>query len=143
MRKINFQFSQSFSVLLSNKFSGPNLSDANYIISLQVALNFSTSHWQTVLVFYNVMLHILVILAQARWQLSQPNFNQKQSCVTRQLVSNAPPPTTPPQTCRPLPDNLGSWFPVYNLILTQLDEICNNKNWGAINKIKIRVPSKK
>ena len=36
---------------------------------------------------------------------------------------------------RPLPDNLGSWFLEYNLILTQLDEIFkNNKNWGAIKK---------
>jgi hypothetical protein len=34
----------------------------------------------------------------------------------------------------PLPDNLGSWFSVYNLILAQLDEICQNK-WGAIKKI--------
>ena len=46
-------------------------------------------------------------------------------------------PTThhhPQQTFRSLPDNLGSWFLVYNLILTQLDEICNKK---------IGVPSKK
>ena len=35
---------------------------------------------------------------------------------------------------RPLSDNLGSWFSVYNLILTQLDEIC---------KTIIGVPSKK
>jgi hypothetical protein len=34
----------------------------------------------------------------------------------------------------PLSDNLGSWFSVYNLILTQLDEIC---------KKIIGVPSKK
>jgi Zn/Cd-binding protein ZinT len=34
----------------------------------------------------------------------------------------------------PLPDNLGSWFSVYNLILTQLDEICRKNYW---------VPSKK
>jgi hypothetical protein len=50
------------------------------------------------------------------------------------------------QKLLPLPDNLGSWFSVYNLILTQLDEICkknywgtikkNKKNWGAIKKIK-------
>ena len=26
----------------------------------------------------------------------------------------------------PLPDNLGSWFSVYNLILTQLNEICKS-----------------
>jgi hypothetical protein len=41
---------------------------------------------------------------------------------------------------RPLPDNIGTLFSVYNLILTQLDEICkNNNNWGAIKK-KIGVP---
>jgi hypothetical protein len=31
----------------------------------------------------------------------------------------------------PLPDNLGSWFSLYNLILTQLDEICNNNKNGV------------
>jgi hypothetical protein len=51
---------------------------------------------------------------------------------------------------RPLPDNLGSWFLVYNLILTQLDEICKNnttcgvkenlkQNWGAIKKSKMQI----
>ena len=39
------------------------------------------------------------------------------------------------KTFRPLPDNLGSWFSVYNLILTQLDEIWREKKyWGAINQ---------
>ena len=53
--------------------------------------------------------------------------------VTTLLVCNPPP--TPQQTFRPLPDNLGSRFSVYNLILTQLDKICK-KNWGAIQKNK-------
>ena len=44
------------------------------------------------------------------------------------------PPTQPPQTFRPLPYNLGSQFSVYNLMLTQVDEIWRRKNWGAIKK---------
>ena len=40
----------------------------------------------------------------------------------------------PTGTFKALPGNLGSWFSVYNLSLTQLDEICKNK---------IGVPSKK
>ena len=30
--------------------------------------------------------------------------------------------TTPPQTVKALPGNIGSWFLVYNLVLTQLGE---------------------
>ena len=42
---------------------------------------------------------------------------------------------------RPLPDNLGSWFSVYNLIQIWIDEIYKNNNWGTIKKMG--VPSKK
>ena len=44
------------------------------------------------------------------------------------------PTTHPPQTFKALPGNLGSWFLVCNFILTQLDEICKKKYWGAIRK---------
>jgi hypothetical protein len=72
------------------------------------------------------MFHIEVVTAQV---------NQTRVGVTRQLVSNPP---QPQQTFRQLPDNLGSGFLVYNLILTQVDEICKKKYWGAIKKnIKI------
>ena len=51
--------------------------------------------------------------------LSQPNLNQKQSwCDT--AMSNPP---TSPQTLRPLPDNLGSWFLVCYLVVSQLEDI--------------------
>ena len=52
------------------------------------------------------------------------------------IMGRKPPthPTPPPGTFKALPDNLGSWFSVCNLILTKLDEICKKKyyfQWDA------------
>ena len=72
---------------------------------------------------------VLKLLAQRNWCGGNDKI-----VVTAQLQPNMKlvyldnwqdhPPTTHTQTFRPLPDNLGSLFSVYNLILTQVDEIC-------------------
>jgi hypothetical protein len=72
----------------------------------------------------------------------QPNSTQHKVGVTRLLVSN--PPThhrTAPQTFRPLPDNLGSWFSSNNLILTQIGQIYTHKI-GCHKKKTSRQPRK-
>ena len=42
-------------------------------------------------------------------------------------TTTTPPPHHTTETVKALPDNIGSWFSVYNLILTQLSEICKKK----------------
>jgi hypothetical protein len=47
---------------------------------------------------------------------------------------NPPPPTIHhPGTFKALPGNLGSLFLVYNLILTQVDEICKKMGYHKKN----------
>ena len=55
---------------------------------------------------------------------AQLNLNSTRVGVTTLLLSYPPAtPPTPPQTFKALPGNLGSWFSVCNLILTQLERL--------------------
>ena len=49
------------------------------------------------------------------------------------LIMGRNPPPTPPGTFRALPGNLGSWFSVCNIILTQLERR-PKKKWKATSK---------
>ena len=53
----------------------------------------------------------------------QPNSTLTQVGVDKVISWTTTPPHHPSSTFKALPDNIGSWFSVCNLILTQLDEI--------------------
>ena len=77
-------------------------------------------------------MHTVITLAQQQgvkilqllFKLSQTNINPRQSWCDHIIEWNPPHPTTHPktQTFKAFQNNLGSWFSVYNLILTQLEE---------------------